>query len=148
MKPSSPLERALIADADAARRGPPPRLRASILARLDAQPAAQVGGAPLRARSRATRPMLAVAAGVLLAGLVWVATRSNPTQPLQTASSASSTTQRPNELQLALSSLRQGAAIDGPLLAEAENLSRDTTRATRYLLDRVTTPFLPRSASR
>lgn len=145
-----PLERALREDAHDARRDPPARLRASILAALDAQATPHVANVTTRARSRAVRPMLAVAAGVLLAGLVWFFARANQPSPspLQTASSPSSASQRTNDVKSALSSLRQGAAIDGPLLAEAENLSRDTTRATRYLLDRVTTPFLQRSAPR
>ncbi len=152
MKPSTPLERALITDANAARRAPPARLRASILSQLDAEAAPLssplADDTAIRARSRSVRPMLAVAAGVLLAGLVWLALRTNPTSNLQTASNASAPSQRTNDVKSALSSLTQGAAIDGPLLAEAENLSRDTTRATRYLLDRVTTPFLPRSTPR
>jgi hypothetical protein len=148
MKPSSPIERALTADASAARRAPPARLRASILGQLDAEAAPRVETESVRERSRFVRPLLAVAAGVLIAGLVWLATRADAPPPVQTASNASPTPERTSDVKSALSSLRPGVAIDGPLLAEAENLSRDTTRATRYLLDRVTTPFLPRGTPR
>jgi hypothetical protein len=121
-------------------------LRASILSRLDAEPAPRVDAETVRERSRGLRPLLAVAAGVLIAGCAWLALRSPAPSPAQTASNASATP-RTNGIELALTSLRPGA-IDDPLLAEAQNLSHDTTRATRYLIDRVSMPFLPRTTPR
>jgi hypothetical protein len=143
----SPLERALSTDANASRRDPPARLRASILGRLDAEPAPRVETETVRERSRVLRPLLAVAAAVLIAGLAWLALRSGAPSPAQTVSGASATSSRTNGIELALTSLRPGA-IDDPLLAEAQNLSHDTTRATRYLIDRVSMPFLPRTTPR
>jgi hypothetical protein len=157
----SPLERALSADANAARRTPPARVRDAILSQLEAQSAQRSSAPedeiePVRGRPRLLRPLLAVAAGVLIVGLAWLVARPAAPSSTHTASGATPTPASgmpangmpATGIETALTSLRPDVAIDGPLLAEAENLSRDTTRATRYLIDRVTTPFLPRSKPR
>lgn len=160
------VERDLRSGVQEARRAPPSNLRASILAELerDARRALERHGPGARGAmgspSRFAQPGLAIAAAALVTTIVWLAWFDDALPPsskeaaVVVTSARSEGARAASAVNSALGGFELGSpgasrlAIDAPLFAEASNVARDTSQAARFLLNRVTTPFMLRASPR